>query len=234
MLVISSETDLAAGFPLSGKSFHGASKNADAMVAFNPCRSPSAMIGLITSTAPAFIRASLDTGHCARLRTTNKEKSSRELEVQREGGAVVARIFSTTHLGISVFPISAAFSSDLARFLINPQAQRTPSDLPDPDLGTEGEFVRSFSNTRRSDSGLSSGALASFPSPTGECCKMFVIDASKKERFIRQMQQRYDSCLSSAITLHNPPMTALLAGPSAITRLFSVGIDRLFNARQAK
>jgi hypothetical protein len=42
---------------------------------------------------------------------TREEKSSKLLEVQRDGGAVVARMFSTTHFGISVFPIMAAFSS---------------------------------------------------------------------------------------------------------------------------
>mmetsp|Transcript_6717 Transcript_6717/g.11106 ORF Transcript_6717/g.11106 Transcript_6717/m.11106 type:complete len:235 (+) Transcript_6717:772-1476(+) len=234
MLVMSSEVDLAAGFPPSGKEAQSASRKAQAIVAFKPWRSPSAMIGLTTSTAPALTRASLEIGHWARLRTTKREKSSRELEVQREGGAVVARMFSTTHLGISVFPIIAALSSDLARFLIKPQAQRTPSDFPDPDFGTAGELVRSFSRTRRRESGFSRGALASFPSPTGECCKIDVMEASRKERFMRQMQHRYDSCLSSAITLHNPPITALEAGPRAMTRLFSVGMERLFKARQAK
>mmetsp|Transcript_52633 Transcript_52633/g.79875 ORF Transcript_52633/g.79875 Transcript_52633/m.79875 type:complete len:205 (-) Transcript_52633:321-935(-) len=164
---------------------------------------------------------------------TKREKSSKLFEVQRDGGAVAARIFSTTHLGISVWPIRAAFSSLLARFLIKPHAQRTPSDFPELVLGAAGELVRSFSRTRRRDSGFSRGAI-SFPSGLGECCKIEVMLASRKERFIKQMQHKYDSCLSSAITLHSPPITSCEAGPRAITRLFSVGIERLFNARQAK
>jgi len=164
---------------------------------------------------------------------TKREKSSRELDVQRDGGAVAARIFSTTHLGISVCPIKAAFSSLFARFLMRPHAHRTPSDLPLLALGAAGELVRSFSSTRRSELLFSRGAI-SLPSGLGECCKIVVMLASKKERFIRQMQHKYDSCLSSAITLHKPPITSFDEGPRAITRLFSVGIERLLRARQAR
>mmetsp|Transcript_29590 Transcript_29590/g.41954 ORF Transcript_29590/g.41954 Transcript_29590/m.41954 type:complete len:244 (-) Transcript_29590:105-836(-) len=204
------------------------------MVAFNPCKSPSAMIGLTTSTAPDLSRASLDPDHWARLRMTNREKSSRELEVQRDGGAVVARMFSTTHFGISVCPMRVAFSSLLARFLIKPQAQRTPSDFPDPDLGADGELVNSFSRTRKRDEGFSRGVSSFWPSSTGECCKMVVMLASRKERFMRQMQHKYDSCLSSAMTVQSPPITSCEAGPSAMTRLFSVGMERLLRAKHAK
>mmetsp|Transcript_54305 Transcript_54305/g.131772 ORF Transcript_54305/g.131772 Transcript_54305/m.131772 type:complete len:234 (-) Transcript_54305:639-1340(-) len=233
MLVMSSETDFAAAFPPSGNDDQGASRKAQAMVAFNPWRSPSAMIGLMTSTAPARIKASRDSGHCARLRMTKREKSSSEFDVQRDGGAVAARMFSTTHRGISVCPIKAAFSSLLAKFLMRPQAHRTPSDLPLLALGGEGELVRSFSKTRRSEWEFSRGEI-SLPSGVGECCRMVVMLASKKERFMRQMQHKYDSCLSSAMTLQRPPMTSFEAGPRAMTRLFSVGIDKLFKARQAK
>mmetsp|Transcript_7433 Transcript_7433/g.13536 ORF Transcript_7433/g.13536 Transcript_7433/m.13536 type:complete len:243 (+) Transcript_7433:894-1622(+) len=234
MLVMSSEMDLAALDPPSGKSDQGAPRKAQAMVALSPWRSPSAMIGLISSIAPASMRACLDTGHWARFRMTNREKSSSELEVHRLGGAVVFRMFPTTHLGMSVLPKSEAFSSDLARFLMRPHAQRTPSDFPEPDLGTAGAFLSSFSRMRMRDSELWRGGMGSDPSGTGECCSIVVMLASRKDRFMRQIQQRYDSCLSSAMTLHRPPMTALEEGPSAMTRLFSVGMDKLLSARHAR
>ena len=160
------------------------------MVALSPCRSPSPMMGRITSTAPESTRAFLDPGHWARLSTTKSEKSSRELDVQRLGEVVVFRRLSTTHLGMSVFPRSLAFSSLLAKFLMSPHAQRTPSDFPDPDFGTVGELVKSFSRTRRRELELERGAIAGSPSATGECCKMVVILASKKDRFMRQMQHK--------------------------------------------
>merc|ERR1719162_150065 len=69
-------------------------------------------------------------------------------------------MFSTTHFGISVCPIKAAFSSLFARFLIRPQAQRTPSDLPLLAFGAAGELVRSFSKTRRSELLFSRGAIS--------------------------------------------------------------------------
>mmetsp|Transcript_26225 Transcript_26225/g.30938 ORF Transcript_26225/g.30938 Transcript_26225/m.30938 type:complete len:274 (-) Transcript_26225:263-1084(-) len=234
MLVMRSATVLLACCPPSGNSLHSASRNAQAMVALSPCRSPSDIIGLITFTVSASRSASLDPFHWAKLRTTKSEKSSRLLEVHLEGGVMLLFLrLSTTHLQMSVLPNRIAFSSLLARFLMRPHAHRTPSDLPDPDLETVGQFANNFSNTRMSESGLESGGMT-LPSEEGECLRIDVILASRKLKFIRQIQQRYDSCLSSAITLQRPPITSFAAGPSAMTRLFSVGMDRLFSARQAR
>mmetsp|Transcript_44545 Transcript_44545/g.53904 ORF Transcript_44545/g.53904 Transcript_44545/m.53904 type:complete len:347 (+) Transcript_44545:456-1496(+) len=190
MFVINSDTAFAAGAPPSGKAFHGASRKAQAIVALRPCRSPSDIIGFTTLTASDSISASRDTGHCAKFKTTKRLKSSRLLLVQRDGGAVVALIFSTTHLGMSVLPNKRAFSSLFARFLIKPHAQRTPSLFPLPDFGTDGVFVRSFSRTRIKEFGLSRGATGSAPSATGECWRMVVILASRKDKFIKQMQHK--------------------------------------------
>jgi hypothetical protein len=148
------------------------------------------MMDRTTSTAPAPMRACRDTGHWARLSMTKRLKSSRELDVHSPGGDDALRTLATAHLGMSVFPMSAAFSSDFARFLMRPHAQRTPSFLPDPDLGTAGAFLSSLSSMRNRESVLLSGGSGYDPSITGECCSMVVMLASRKERFMRQMQQR--------------------------------------------
>jgi hypothetical protein len=50
-------------------------------------------------------------GPLGKVENDKERKSSKLLEVQRDGGAVVARMFSTTHFGISVFPIEFSMSN---------------------------------------------------------------------------------------------------------------------------
>jgi hypothetical protein len=60
------------------------------------------MIDLTALKAPAETRAFFEPGHWERFRTTKREKSSRLLLVQRDGGELEFLILSTTQRGISV------------------------------------------------------------------------------------------------------------------------------------